>query len=226
MLNRWSLLGAGVFMAGAVLIAQTPPSGPAPAPSPTGHGHGHGHSHGTAAAKPASASAPADVAEARHVNMWSQITHAIAVVHPTKGHQASGTVRFITVPTGVRVIAEITGLSPNGVHGFHIHEWGDCSAPDATSAGSHYNPDGHPHGGPHDAVRHAGDFGNLQADAQGNAKLDFVVDNITIAGLKNPVIGRSVIVHVKADDLKSQPTGDAGGRIGCGVIGIAKPTAP
>lgn len=219
MLNRWSLLGSGLFMAAAVLIAQTMP----PQAAPAQHG---GPQHGAAAphATPGAATPHAAHAEAKHVHMWERVTHAIAVVHPTQGHTASGTVRFITVPNGVRVIAEITGLSPNGVHGFHVHEWGDCSAPDATSAGSHYNPDGHPHGGPHDTVRHAGDFGNLQADAQGNAKLDMVFDNISVAGIRNPVIGRSVIVHVKADDLKSQPTGDAGGRIGCGVIGVAKAT--
>jgi superoxide dismutase, Cu-Zn family len=150
------------------------------------------------------------------------ITEAIAVMHPTANNTASGIVRFSQQGDSVKVVAEIKGLKANGTHGFHIHEFGDCSAPDATSAGGHYNPEGHDHAGPQTTPRHAGDFGNIRADASGVGRLELTVDDITINGQRNPILGRSVIVHEKADDLKSQPTGDAGGRISCGIIGIAK----
>ncbi len=147
---------------------------------------------------------------------------AVAVLHGTEGNpDVHGTVTFTSTDEGVRVVAEVHGLNPNGKHGFHIHEWGDCTAPDATSAGGHYNPEGHPHGLPPQTPRHAGDLGNLQADEDGNAHYDLTVDNITIAGRRNPIIGRSVIVHAGEDD-GSQPLGDAGPRIACGVIGIAE----
>ncbi|PYK48020.1 MAG: superoxide dismutase family protein [Verrucomicrobia bacterium] len=149
-------------------------------------------------------------------------TTAVAVLHPTKGNQATGIIHFQPVSDGkVRVTATVENLAPNSVHAIHIHEFGDCTAPDATSAGGHYNPEGHPHALPDKKERHAGDLGNLQADAQGKATLDLTVDNITINGSKNPVVGRGVIVHEKKDD-GSQPVGNAGGRISCGVIGLAK----
>jgi Cu-Zn family superoxide dismutase len=147
---------------------------------------------------------------------------AVAVIHPTAGNKVHGIVRFIPAGQGkVRVLADLQGLTPNSKHGFHIHEYGDCSASDASSAGGHFNPEHHPHAGPNTEMRHAGDFGNIQADAEGHAHLDMTVDNITINGAKDAILGRAVIVHGKADDLKSQPSGDAGPRIGCGVIGVA-----
>jgi Cu-Zn family superoxide dismutase len=147
---------------------------------------------------------------------------AVAVIHPTKGNKVHGIVRFASTAEGVQVTADLHGLPPSSTHGFHIHEYGDCSAPDASSAGGHYNPEHHHHAGPNVAMRHAGDLGNIKADANGDAHLELTLDNITVDGSKNPILGRAVIVHQKADDLKSQPTGDAGGRIGCGVIGLAK----
>jgi Cu-Zn family superoxide dismutase len=146
---------------------------------------------------------------------------AIAVLHPTAGNKVSGTVTFTEVADGVQVQAEITGLSP-GKHGFHVHEFGDCSAPDLASAGAHFNPTNKPHAGPDTAERHVGDMGNLEADASGAAKLDYVDHEISLTDDQRSVIGRSVIVHAKADDLKSQPAGDSGARIACGVIGRAK----
>jgi Cu-Zn family superoxide dismutase len=184
-----------------------------------------GHDHSAHEKDPHAGHDHSDPHHVAHENLWAKVTDAIAVVHPTQGNKASGTVRFMQHGDSVHVIAEISGLSPNGTHGFHIHEFGDCSAPDATSAGSHYNPDNHPHAGPNDDKRHAGDLGNLRADGEGKAKLELTLDNVSVAGIKNPVIGRAVVVHTKADDLKSQPTGDAGGRIGCGVIGVAKAAA-
>ncbi len=146
---------------------------------------------------------------------------AIAVLHPTKGHTVSGVVTFEKDPKGVRVVAEISGLSP-GKHGFHIHEFGDCSAPDATSAGGHFNPGGKaPHGAPTDDKRHAGDLGNIEARSTGTAKLDWIDSHISFEG-SSSILGRSVIVHEKPDDYKTQPTGDAGSRVACGVVGIAK----
>jgi Cu-Zn family superoxide dismutase len=151
------------------------------------------------------------------------VTHAIAVLHPTQGNQASGTVRFTQEGEGtVRVVADLTGLAPNSTHGFHIHEFGDCSAPDATSAGGHFNPGGMPHGGPDSPQHHAGDLGNVTANEQGNVHVEMTLHHVSVGSHPNPILGRSVILHAKADDLKSQPSGDAGGRIACGVIGAAK----
>ncbi len=148
----------------------------------------------------------------------SEPTKAIAVLNPTKGSSVSGIVTFEKTGTGVRVMARISGLTP-GKHGFHIHEYGDCSADNGTSAGGHFNPTGMPHSGPLMEKRHVGDMGNLEADKDGNAKLDYIDPMITLTG-PHAVIGYGVIVHEKADDLKSQPTGDAGGRLACGVIGV------
>jgi Cu-Zn family superoxide dismutase len=146
---------------------------------------------------------------------------AIAVLHPTAGNKVNGTVTFMPVAEGVQIHAEIEGLTP-GKHGFHVHEFGDCSAADATSAGAHFNPTGQPHAGPDTVARHAGDMGNIEADASGNAKLDYVDRQISLANDTKSVIGRSVVVHAKPDDLKTQPSGDSGARIACGVIGWAK----
>ena len=146
---------------------------------------------------------------------------AIAVLHPTQGNKVSGTVTFSQSGDGVHVHGEITGLTP-GKHGFHIHEFGDCSAADLSSAGGHFNPTHKSHGAPDAAERHTGDMGNIEADASGKATVDYVDHNMTLGNDERSVIGHSVIVHAKADDLKSQPAGDAGARIACGVVGVAK----
>ena len=146
---------------------------------------------------------------------------AVAVLHPTAGNKVSGTVTFTEVADGVQVQAEITGLTP-GNHGFHVHEFGDCSAADASSAGAHFNPTNKPHAGPDDTERHVGDMGNVEADSSGKAKLEYLDHQISLTNDQQSVIGRSVVVHAKADDLKSQPAGDSGARIACGVIGRAK----
>jgi Cu-Zn family superoxide dismutase len=146
---------------------------------------------------------------------------AIAVLHPTAGNKANGTVTFTEVADGVQVDAEITGLTP-GNHGFHVHEFGDCSAADATSAGAHFNPTNQPHAAPDAAERHVGDMGNVEADGSGKAKLEYLDHQISLTNDQQLVVGRSVVVHAKADDLKSQPAGDSGARVACGVIGRAK----
>jgi Cu-Zn family superoxide dismutase len=147
---------------------------------------------------------------------------AVADLQPAAGNPVSGTVTFIQHGDRVTVIADVRGLPPNSSHGFHIHEKGDCSAPDFTSAGGHFNPGGHPHAGPTVAARHAGDLGNLEAGTGGRAYKRITVDNITLGDGPNSVINRGVIVHEKMDDLTTQPTGAAGGRIACGVIRIAR----
>jgi superoxide dismutase, Cu-Zn family len=148
------------------------------------------------------------------------VQKAICVLYPTRGNDTYGTITFTHAEGGVKVVLDMKGLT-KGLHGFHIHEFGDCSTDDGTSAGGHYNPAMKSHGGPADMERHAGDMGNFEADAAGNAHLEYVDKVMTLEG-KNSIIGRSVIVHKNADDMKSQPAGNSGPRIACGVIGIAK----
>ena len=148
------------------------------------------------------------------------VTHAIAVIYPTKGNAVHGTVKFEQTGKGVRVVAQLSGLTP-GKHGFHIHEFGDINSDDGMSAGGHYNPMGMQHSMPMSQNRHEGDMGNVEADKNGNASLDYVDPMIKLSG-EYSIIGRGVIVHEKEDDFKTQPTGNAGARIGYGVIGIAK----
>ena len=146
---------------------------------------------------------------------------AHATIEPSKApgqDDVKGTVRFTPADKGVRVRAEITGLEPNSKHGFHIHDKGDLSAPDLMSAGGHFNPAMKKHGGPHAAEHHAGDLGNLEADDKGKATYDAVAEGITLDDSKTGIIGKSVIVHAKADDLKTDPAGDSGARIAGGVI--------
>lgn len=147
---------------------------------------------------------------------------ATAVIHPTEGNEASGVVVFTNTDDGVRVQASISGLDPDSQHGFHIHEYGDCRESDGTSAGGHFNPIGMPHGAPTDDERHLGDLGNLQSDENGVATTDFVDTHLELNG-RYSIIGYAVIVHAERDDLETQPTGDAGARIGCGIIGVANP---
>lgn len=142
---------------------------------------------------------------------------AVAELRPTQGSQAAGTVGFTQVGSKVQMSATVSGLTA-GLHGFHIHEKGDCSAPDAASAGGHFNPHGKPHGGHSGSERHAGDMGNLAAGADGVARASADMDGITLGGGAGDIIGRSVVVHADPDDLKSQPAGNSGKRIACGVI--------
>lgn len=146
---------------------------------------------------------------------------AEAVLAPTQGSNAMGLVLFTEVDGGLVVEAEINGLKPGG-HGFHIHEKGDCSAPDGMSAGGHFNPTGKSHGHPDKPDHHIGDLPMLVADASGSATLSTLVMGPSIRGDgRTNIMGRSVIVHAAADDYTTQPTGNSGARLACGVI-VAK----
>lgn len=154
--------------------------------------------------------------------MATDIQKATAVLYPTEGNEIGGVVVFTQTDEGVRVEATVTGLDAETRHGFHIHQFGDCRAADGTSAGGHYNPEGVEHGAPTADIRHVGDLGNIPANAQGTADVDFVDSHIALNGAHS-IIGRGVIVHAGADDFESQPTGAAGSRLACGVVGIANP---
>ena len=143
-----------------------------------------------------------------------------ASTQPSWGKPA-GAITFTQTDDKVHITGEITGLPP-GKHGIHIHEKGDMSAPDLMSTGAHYNPEKHVHGGPTTSPVHAGDLGNLDADTSGKAKIDLTVDNITVGGEKNDILGKAVIIHAKEDDYRSQPAGNAGARIAGGVIKMKK----
>lgn len=146
---------------------------------------------------------------------------AIAIMRPTAGHVAYGTVWFWETGRGVRVKAEFHRLPCNSRHGFHIHEFGDLSSRDGTSLGGHYNPEGHKHSLPMTKMmRHAGDLGNVESDAKGHAMLDEVFTGFSLMG-KNPVMGRGMVLHAKPDD-GGQPTGNAGARISVGLIGVGR----
>lgn len=152
----------------------------------------------------------------------ASVKQGVAVLHPTAGQQCKGVVRFIEEGDSVKVVADLEGLTAGQKHAFHIHQFGDCTAPDAMSAGGHYNPEGHQHGFPDAENRHAGDLGNIQADSSGKAHYELTVKNVSLMGATNPILGRGVIVHAKPDD-GGQPVGNAGARIACGVIGVANP---
>ncbi len=142
---------------------------------------------------------------------------AIATFQPKSGTQVTGTATFNQEGDKVQVVVNAKSLTP-GKHGIHIHEKGDCSASDASSAGPHFAPhDGH-HAGPTDAGRHAGDLGNLEADSDGNATWTITTDALSIGRGDNDIVGRSIVIHGDPDDLTTQPSGNSGGRIACGVI--------
>lgn len=146
---------------------------------------------------------------------------AVADLRPTAGNNTSGSVRFVQSGDVVRVSGEVRGLKPGAVHGFHVHEKGDCSSPDANSAGGHFNPDGKPHGQHGQGVHHAGDLPPLRADAGGVAKFSFDSKSIKVGSGAADIVGKGLIVHRDADDFMTQPTGNAGPRLACAVIAAA-----
>jgi len=147
-----------------------------------------------------------DAAASAHVSLAS-----------TQGQLARGNLELRQDAAGVRVSGTVRGLKPGAAHGFHVHERGDCSALDASSAGEHYNPAGAAHGNPASQVHHAGDIRNIEADASGRASVDALIEGVSIGGA-NDIVGRGLIVHADPDDYTTQPSGNSGARIACGVI--------
>lgn len=144
---------------------------------------------------------------------------AVVNLEPTEGNTARGTITFLMEDDStVQVSGTISGLAP-GEHGIHVHENGDCSAPDASSAGPHFNPTGAMHGGPDAGMdqRHVGDLGNIQAGADSTAAVQITDNVITFEGT-NSIIGKALVVHETADDLTTDPSGNSGARLACGVI--------
>jgi Cu-Zn family superoxide dismutase len=137
------------------------------------------------------------------------------------GSKLGGTATFTEVEGGVKASIHVTGAPPGKI-ATHVHETGDCSAPDAKSAGGHFNPAHHPHALPPFGERHLGDLGNIDVGPDGSGTLEIIVKGANLKpGDPNSYLGRAIIVHEKVDD-GGQPTGNAGGRIGCGVIAAAK----
>jgi superoxide dismutase, Cu-Zn family len=143
---------------------------------------------------------------------------ATAALQPTKGSKAFGEATFEQIGDKLHVIVNAQGLTPNQEHGFHIHETGDCSSGDGMSAGGHFNPQGKSHGNPASGEHHAGDLPGLKADAHGHAKLDATLSGITLAPGPNSIVGRGLVIHADPDDYKTQPSGNSGARLACGVI--------
>lgn len=137
-------------------------------------------------------------------------------INAKSGTETQGTVNFTQKGKTVTMDVNAYKLTP-GTHAIHIHENGDCSASDASSAGGHWNPSGESHGKWNTDAFHMGDIGNLRADKDGYARLIFKTDKwcLGCSDSSKNLIGRSIVIHAKADDFKTQPTGNAGGRVGC-----------
>jgi Cu-Zn family superoxide dismutase len=140
---------------------------------------------------------------------------AVAVLASTSGSDTRGIIMFDQKDDHLHITGKVINLEP-GKHGFHIHEYGDLTKADGTSAGGHYAPEGHEHGAPGKSS-HAGDLGNITANEQGTAMIDLKAKDLKL----HLILGRAVVVHAGEDDLTSQPSGAAGPRVGVGVIGIA-----
>lgn len=144
-------------------------------------------------------------------------TRATAVIEGRSGRPLRGFAEFTELPEGVRVSLDIQGATP-GEHGVFISDYGDCHLENASSAGGHFNPDRGPHGAPDDVVRHAGDMGNIKVDANGNGRLDWLLTGVSVHTSSRSIAYRAIVITERRDDLKSQPAGDSGVRIGCGEI--------
>jgi Cu-Zn family superoxide dismutase len=147
------------------------------------------------------------------------VSRAVANVAPASGTLVSGRLALAPAGDGVHISGDLGGLAPNSVHGFHIHDTGDCSAADAASAGGHYNPTAEVHGRANTAHHHAGDIDNVVADGNGVAHVDAHVAGVTLGGdPQRDILGRALVVHAAPDDYRTQPSGASGTRIACGVI--------
>ncbi|MCW0405497.1 superoxide dismutase family protein [Xanthomonas sontii] len=147
------------------------------------------------------------------------VQQAQAVLAPASGSLVSGKLSLVAAPGGVRITGTLGGLQPNRSFAFHVHERGDCSAADASSAGGHFNPLGAPHGRAGSGPHHAGDMDNLNANADGTAQIDVLLHGVVLGGsAANDIVGRALVAHADPDDYRSQPAGNAGARVACGVI--------
>lgn len=142
------------------------------------------------------------------------ITMASAQMHSDTMKSINGVVTFKKKEGLLLVTADFKGLKPNTKLGFHIHQNGVCEGPDYKTAGDHYNPTQMKHGSPDATQRHKGDMGNLQTDKNGNAKMTITLNETTL----EEIMGKSVLVHASADDFKTQPSGNSGARIACGLV--------
>lgn len=197
------ILASGALILPAAAQEAAAEVAPTPAAAEAAHDHAHDHAHAVAKAV-------------------SEQPELVAVLSATEGSSVTGWLKFQPqADNTVKVSWDISGLTPDAEHAFHVHEFGDISAKDGTAAGGHFNPEGHDHGLPGQEHRHAGDFGNLKADAAGRSVGELSVDNIQLTEGTNAIAGRGLIVHAKADD-GGQPTGNAGDRIAQAVIGVAQ----
>ena len=170
----------------------------------------------------ASTATPAATSSAAASATKSTASRATVTLAPASGSLVSGTLTLVPMGDGVHLTGEVGGLTPGDTRGFHIHEKGDCSAADASSAGGHFNPAAQAHGRSGHGPHHAGDTDNIVADAKGVASIDAHLGGVTLGGgATHDIAGRAVIVHAAADDYTTQPTGNAGARVACGVIKIA-----
>jgi Cu-Zn family superoxide dismutase len=141
-------------------------------------------------------------------------TALTATLEPRSGSKVTGVARVTPGGSGVVVLVEVQNAAP-GEHGVHIHEKGDCSDPAAQSAGPHFNPNnGAHHGGANTPVRHGGDLGNMRVSSSGRGLLAVTVSDLTM----DNAVGRAVVVHEKQDDLQTDPAGNSGARVACGVL--------
>lgn len=171
---------------------------------------------------PPGADAPPASAPGARSGYTSTAREAVANLASASGSLVSGRLVLVPMGNGVHLSGEVGGLQPGSSHGFHIHEKGDCSAVDASSAGGHFNPGAQPHGRAGHGAHHAGDADNLVADASGVARVDTHIDGVTLGGgSANDIAGRAIVVHAAADDYSSQPAGNAGARVACGVIRVS-----
>jgi len=144
---------------------------------------------------------------------------ATATLEARSGSSVTGIVKLNERDGRVHAHVDLSGFAANSVHGLHVHDKGDCSAPDAASAGGHFNPDGVAHGQAGAGVHHAGDMPSVRADANGRVRADFDVGGVTLSAGPTSIVGRSIVVHRDADDYTTQPSGNSGPRVACGVIG-------
>ena len=195
----------GLAIAATVLLAACSKEQPAGAPS---------EREATAAA-PAGKATPAEPA-----------AEGAAQIAPTQGNTVTGSVALSTSSEGVHITGTVQGLKPNAEFGFHVHEKGDCSAPDGSSAGGHFNPTSAEHGNPTSGTHHhAGDMLNIKSNGEGVAQVDTTAAGTTLHG--NPptdIMGKAIVVHEGPDDYRTQPSGNSGKRVACGVIGA--PSSP